>query len=39
MPEAREDDEIEQVLIPWKNVSPTIPKSELELKELIEDLT
>ena len=39
MPEAREEDEIEQVLISLKNVSPAIPKNELELKELIEDLT
>ena len=39
MPEAREEDEIEQVPIPLKNMSPAIPKSEAELKELIEDLT
>jgi hypothetical protein len=39
MPEAREEDEVDQVPIPLKNVSPAIPKNELELKELIEDLT
>ena len=39
MPEAREEDEIEQVPIPLKNVSHAIPKSEAELKELIKDLT
>ena len=39
MPEAREEDEIEQVSIPLKNVSPAIPKKESELKELIEDLS
>jgi hypothetical protein len=39
MPEAREEDEVEQAPIPLKNVSPAIPKSESELKELIEDLT
>jgi hypothetical protein len=39
MPEAREEDEVEQVLIPLKNVSPAIPKSESELKKLVEDLT
>ena len=36
MPEAREEDEVEHVLIPLKNVAP---KSEAELKNLIEDLT
>ena len=35
MPEAQEEDEIEQVPIPLKNVAPTIPKKEWELKELI----
>jgi hypothetical protein len=39
MPEAQEEDEVEQAPIPLKNVSPAIPKSESELKELIEDLT
>ena len=39
MPEAREGDEVEQVPISLKNVSPAIPKNEAELKELIEDLT
>ena len=39
MPEAREEDEMEQVPIPLKNVSPAIPKKESELKELIEDLS
>ena len=39
MPEAREEDEIKQVFIPLKNVLPTIPYREAELKELIEDLT
>ena len=39
MPEAQEEDEIEQVPIPLKNVSPAIPKNESELKDLIEDLT
>ena len=39
MPEVRKEDEIEQVPIPLKNVSHVIPKSEVELKELIEDLT
>jgi hypothetical protein len=38
MPEAREEDEVEQVPIFLKNVSPAIPKSESELKELVEDL-
>ena len=35
MPEVRED----EVPIPLKNVVPTVPKRESELKELIEDLT
>ena len=39
MPEAREEDEFEQVPIPLKNVAPAIPKKETEMKELIEDLT
>jgi hypothetical protein len=39
MPEAREEDEVKQVPIPLINVSPAIPKSESELKELVEDLT
>ena len=39
MLEVREEDEIEQVPIPLKNVSPVISKNEAELKELIEDLT
>ena len=39
MPKAREEDKIEQVHIPLKNVSPAILKNEVELKELIEDLT
>jgi hypothetical protein len=39
MPEAWEEDEVEQVPIPLKNVSPAIPKNDLELKELVEDLT
>jgi hypothetical protein len=39
MPEAREEDEVEQVPIPLKNMSHAIPKSESELKVLIEDLT
>ena len=39
MPEAQEEDEIEQVPIPLKSVSPTIPKKKSELKELIEDLS
>jgi hypothetical protein len=39
MPEARKEDEVEQVPIPLKNVSPAIPKSESKLKELVEDLT
>ena len=39
MPEEQEEDEMEQVLIPLKNVSPAIPKRESELKELIEDLS
>ena len=39
MPKARGEDEVEQVLIPLKNVSPAIPKKESELKELIEDLS
>ena len=39
MPEAWEEDEIEHVPIPLKNVSPTNPKNESELKELIKDLT
>ena len=37
MPKARKEDEIEQVPIPLKNVSPAIPKSKAELKELIEE--
>jgi hypothetical protein len=39
MPQAREEDEVEHVPIPLRNVSPAIPKSESELKELVEDLT
>jgi hypothetical protein len=39
MSEAREVDEVEQVPIPLKNVSPAIPKDNSELKELVEDLT
>jgi hypothetical protein len=39
MLEAEEEDEVEQVSISLKNVSHAIPKSELELKELIEVLT
>jgi hypothetical protein len=39
MPKARENDEVEHVPIPLKNVSPAIPKSESGLKELIDDLT
>ena len=39
MPEAREVDEVEHVPISLRNVAPAIPKSEAELKELIEDLT
>jgi hypothetical protein len=39
MPEAREEDEVEQVPIPLKNMLHAIPKSESELKVLIEDLT
>jgi hypothetical protein len=39
MPEIREEDEVELVPIPLKNVIPTIPKKEYELKELVEDLT
>ena len=39
MPEAREEDEVEQVHIPLKNVSHAILKSEVELKELIDNLT
>lgn len=39
MLEAREEDEVEHVPIPLKNVSSPIPKREAELKELIEDLT
>ena len=39
MPKTREEDKVEQVSIPLKNVSHVIPKSEAELKELIEDLT
>ena len=39
MPEEREEDEREQVLIPVKNVSRAIPKRESELKKLIEDLS
>lgn len=39
MPEAREKDELDHVPILLKNVSPPIPKKELELEDLIEDLT
>jgi hypothetical protein len=39
MPEAWEEDEDEQVLIPLKNVSFAILNNESELKELIDDLT
>ena len=39
MLEAKEEDEFEKVPIPLKNVSPAIPKKELELKDLIEDFT
>jgi hypothetical protein len=39
MPKAREEDEVEQVPIPLKNVSPTILKNDSELKELVEDRT
>jgi hypothetical protein len=39
MPEARDEDKMEQIPIPLKNVSPAIPKSESELKELVEDLS
>ena len=39
MPEAREEDEREQVPIPVKPVSPATPKRDSELKELIEDLS
>jgi hypothetical protein len=39
MPEVREEDELELVPIPLKNVTPTIPKKESEMKELVEDLT
>jgi hypothetical protein len=39
MPDAREEDEMEQVPIPVKNVSPVVPKNDSELKELLEDLT
>jgi hypothetical protein len=38
MPKAREEDEVEQVLIPLKNV-PAIPKNNSELKDVVEDLT
>jgi hypothetical protein len=38
MPEAQEEDKIEQVPIPLRNVSHAIPKSESELKWLREDL-
>ena len=36
MPEAREEDELEHVPIPLKNVSPAILKKESDLKELID---
>ena len=39
MPEAQEEDEVEHVPIPLKNVSPAILKKESELNELIVDLT
>lgn len=39
MPEVREEDEFELVLIPMKNVTPAIPKKEFEMRELVEDLT
>jgi hypothetical protein len=39
MPEIREEDELELVPVPLKNVTPTIPKKEYEMKELVEDLT
>ena len=39
MLEARKEDEIEQIPIPLKNVSPAILKNESKLKVLIEDLT
>jgi hypothetical protein len=39
MLEVREEDELELVPIPLKNVTPTIPKKESEMKELVEDLT
>jgi hypothetical protein len=39
MPEAREEDEREQVPIPVKPVTPATPKRDSELKELIEDLS
>jgi hypothetical protein len=39
MPEIKEEDEVGLVMIPLKNVIPTIPKKEFEMKELVEDLT
>lgn len=39
MLEAWEEDKFELVSIPLKNVAHAIPKNELEMKELIEDLT
>ena len=39
MPEAQEGDEMEQVPIPLKNVSPAIPKKLSELKKLMKDLS
>jgi len=39
MPEAQEENEVEQVPIPLKNVSLAISKNDSKLKELVEDLT
>ena len=39
MPEVREENKLELVPIPLKNVTPAIPKKESEMKELVEDLT
>jgi hypothetical protein len=38
MPEAREEDLVEAILIPIKALIPAIPKDEGELQELAEDL-
>jgi hypothetical protein len=39
MPEVREEDKLELVSVPLRNVTPDILKKESKMKELVEDLT